>query len=99
VIDGALAFVGGMDVCEARWDDRRHLAEHPLRYSRGRPQKPYHDVQAFVAGGDVAAALAELFVERWARSGGEPPVLAQAEEPPPVPLPRGCCHCLPARSL
>jgi phosphatidylserine/phosphatidylglycerophosphate/cardiolipin synthase-like enzyme len=96
VIDGALAFRGGMDVCEARWDDRRHLAEHPLRYSHGRPQKPYHEVQAFVAGGDAPTALGDLFVQRWARAGGDPLVLPPALEsprfePPPglLPLPGG----------
>ena len=40
VIDGHLAFLGGMDICEARWDDRRHLAENPVRLARGWPQKP-----------------------------------------------------------
>ena len=98
VIDGALAFVGGMDVCEARWDDRRHLATHPLRYSRGKPQKPYHDVQAFVAGGDAPAAFAELFVERWARGGGDPLVLPPAPESPPVEPPTGLLP-LPAGTL
>lgn len=89
VIDGALAFVGGMDVCEARWDDRRHLAEHPLRLSHGRPQKPYHEVQAFVAGGDAPLALVDLFVERWTRSGGDPLVLTSAAEAPCFELPAG----------
>jgi phosphatidylserine/phosphatidylglycerophosphate/cardiolipin synthase-like enzyme len=31
VIDGGHAFLGGMDVCESRWDDRRHLGANPLR--------------------------------------------------------------------
>ena len=98
VIDGALAFLGGMDLCEARWDDRRHLAQHPLRYSRGKPQKPYHDVQAFAAGGDAPAALAELFVERWGRHGGDPLVLPPPPDSPTVELPRGLLP-LPAGAL
>jgi phosphatidylserine/phosphatidylglycerophosphate/cardiolipin synthase-like enzyme len=89
VMDGALAFAGGMDVCEARWDDRRHLATNPLRLSHGHPQKPYHDVQAFVAGGDGPAALADLFVERWARARGDALTLPPAAEPPRVEPPRG----------
>ena len=72
VVDGSLAFLGGMDVCEARWDDRRHLANNPLRLSRGHPQKPYHDVQAWLAGREPARALEDLFTERWRRSGGPP---------------------------
>lgn len=79
VIDGRLAFLGGMDVCEARWDDRRHLAGNPVRLSRGRPQKPYHDVQCYFAGGSVPGVLEELFFERWTLAGGTVPAL-----PPPV---------------
>ena len=72
VVDGGLAFLGGMDVCEARWDDRRHLADNPLRLSRGRPQKPYHDAQAWLAGRETVQALEDLFRERWQRAGGPP---------------------------
>jgi phospholipase D1/2 len=78
VVDGGLAFLGGMDVCEARWDDRRHLADNPLRLSRGRPQKPYHDVQAWLAGREAARALEDLFSERWQRAGGPPLELRSA---------------------
>jgi phosphatidylserine/phosphatidylglycerophosphate/cardiolipin synthase-like enzyme len=70
VIDGELAFVGGMDLCGHRWDDRRHLAEYPER--RDPPQKPYgpyHEMQACVAG-PAARHLVSLFQERWARAGG-----------------------------
>lgn len=70
VFDGAHGFLGGMDVCEARWDDRRHRGDNPLRTTRGKPHKPYHDVQAWVAGRSVAAALEEEFGRRWERAGG-----------------------------
>jgi phosphatidylserine/phosphatidylglycerophosphate/cardiolipin synthase-like enzyme len=83
VVDGALAFLGGMDVCEARWDDRRHLAVNPLRVSRSKPAKPYHDVQAYLAGGTAPLALHELFQERWHRSGGPP--LCSPDPPSPTP--------------
>ena len=72
VVDGALAFLGGMDVCECRWDDRCHRAVNRWRTSRGKPVKPYHDVQVYLAGGDAPAALGALFVERWRRAGGAP---------------------------
>lgn len=72
VIDGRVACLGGMDVCEARWDDRCHREDNPWRISRGQPQKPYHDVQVYLAGRAPAAALIELFREQWSRAAGEP---------------------------
>ena len=85
IVDGGLAFLGGMDVCEARWDDRHHRAVNPLRLSRGHRQKPYHDVQAWLTGREVARALEELFAERWERAGGRRLSLAPAD-PPTVAL-------------
>jgi phospholipase D1/2 len=81
VIDGGLSFLGGMDVCEARWDDRRHLADHPFRLSHARPQKPYHDVQAWLAGPETAGALEDLFRDRWRRAGGPALELRSADRP------------------
>jgi phospholipase D1/2 len=72
VIDGQLAFLGGIDLCESRWDDRRHLGKNPSRISRGRKQKPYHDVQGYFVGPGVAGALTDLFCQRWKCSGGDP---------------------------
>jgi phosphatidylserine/phosphatidylglycerophosphate/cardiolipin synthase-like enzyme len=72
VFDGTHAFLGGMDVCESRWDDRCHRGVNPLRVSRGRPFKPYHDVQAYLAGRETCAVLEELFLERWAHAAGQP---------------------------
>lgn len=70
VIDGALAFAGGMDICSHRWDDRCHLRENPLRKdSRGKPYEPYHDIQACLIG-PVARKLSDLFALRWESSGG-----------------------------
>jgi phospholipase D1/2 len=84
VIDGRVAFAGGMDVCESRWDDRWHRADNPLRVTRGARVKPYHDVQAYLAGGDAPRVLQALFVERWRRAGGEPPVLGPEPRGRPV---------------
>jgi phosphatidylserine/phosphatidylglycerophosphate/cardiolipin synthase-like enzyme len=82
IVDGALAFLGGMDVCEARWDDRCHRAVNPVRLSRGKPQKPYHDVQAYLRGGSAVPALQALFAERWARAGGGPLPLPPRDRAP-----------------
>lgn len=70
VIDGVQSFVGGIDLCEARWDERDHRSVNLLRTSRGKPVKPYHDVQAHLTGRQAGAALRDLFVERWSRSPG-----------------------------
>ena len=80
IIDGQLAFTGGMDICDCRWDDRSHPARSTLRCDSGRdPHGPYHDVQAAVTG-PVVERLVELYEARWFNSGGGPLRL-----PPPVP--------------
>jgi len=72
VVDGAVGFLGGIDICDARWDDCDHRAEHPDRVNvAGDPCKPYHDLQAGV-GGDIVASLARIFVERWQRATEQP---------------------------
>jgi len=70
VIDRSIAFAGGIDLCEARWDDRKHRQDNPSRVSHGVPAKPYHDLQAYFVGCDTADVLRELFEDRWARTAG-----------------------------
>jgi phospholipase D1/2 len=71
VIDGIIAFAGGMDICDERWDDREHLAVDPLRVNAaGEPCRPNHEVQAAVVG-EAALSLAEVFRERWLAACGE----------------------------
>ncbi len=41
VVDGELSFLGGLDLCDHRWDDRSHTNKNPLRVSRGEPHKPF----------------------------------------------------------
>jgi phosphatidylserine/phosphatidylglycerophosphate/cardiolipin synthase-like enzyme len=70
VIDGQFAFVGGLDICSNRWDDRRHLSKNPYRKNpEGKPYEPYHDLQSYHIG-PAALQLAELFQLRWLHSGG-----------------------------
>ena len=72
IIDGQLAFTGGMDICDCRWDDRSHPARSTLRCDSGRdPHGPYHDVQTVVTG-QVVERLVELYEARWFNSGGGP---------------------------
>lgn len=81
VLDGELAFLGGLDLCDHRWDDRRHIIPNPLRVSRGAPHQPFHDVQACLRGGQAPRKLAQLFEARWRAAGGAPLEL---------PAPTGC---------
>jgi phosphatidylserine/phosphatidylglycerophosphate/cardiolipin synthase-like enzyme len=71
VVDGAIGFVGGIDLCDARWDDCEHLAENTDRVNVvGDPCKPYHDVQACFTG-EIVTPLVQVFVERWQRATGD----------------------------
>jgi phosphatidylserine/phosphatidylglycerophosphate/cardiolipin synthase-like enzyme/uncharacterized membrane protein YdjX (TVP38/TMEM64 family) len=70
VVDDALAFAGGMDLAEARWDTSEHRADEPRRVtSANQPYRAYHDVQLMVDGA-AAGALGDLVRERWRRATG-----------------------------
>ena len=71
VVDDAVAFVGGLDICARRWDTPRHDAVDPRRMDvGGKPYAPFHDVQIAVDG-PAAAALGMLARRRWERATGE----------------------------
>ena len=72
VIDGQLSFLGGLDLCDHRWDDRSHHDPNPLRVSRGEPHRPFHDVQSYAVSTGIGAKLTELFEARWRAAGGQP---------------------------
>src|SRR5882724_5603794 len=71
VIDNAVAFAGGLDLAEHRWDTPDHLPRDPHGAdSFGRLYPPYHDVQLMVDS-DAAAALGDLVRECWRRATGK----------------------------
>ena len=85
VVDGQVAFVGGIDICTSRWDRRAHELDDPSRTNReGGPSKAYHDMQAFVRGPAVKP-LEDLFCERWLHNGGERLELSAVDAPPALP--------------
>ena len=87
VVDDAVAFVGGLDITQRRWDTSEHLADEPRRRDpAGAPYGPFHDVQA-VVDANAARALGELVRERWLRSGASKPRAPLAT--PPDLWPRG----------
>jgi phospholipase D1/2 len=71
VIDGIIAFVGGLDLCSGRWDERDHRADNPQRSNADETRyQPFHDIQAYHVG-PVAQKLAEHFTARWECTGCE----------------------------
>lgn len=70
VVDDALAFCGGIDLTKNRWDTPEHRPDDPRRINpENKRYRPFHDVQAAVDG-EAAAALGDLFRERWQRATG-----------------------------
>lgn len=67
VIDDSLAFCGGIDATDGRWDTREHRSDDPRRAREGNPSPPWHDLTA-VMSGPAAAALSELARKRWRRA-------------------------------
>ncbi len=87
VVDDAVAFSGGLDVCKWRWDTSEHLPENELRVDPdGVNYPPFHDVQ-MVVDGEAASSLARLVRLRWERACGELPLKVnqnEVEDPWPV---------------
>lgn len=81
VIDDALAFCGGIDMTNDRWDTHHHKDGDPRRVRpSGRAYGAFHDATMAVDG-PAAAALGDLARERWRRATGE------RIEPPPSASP------------
>lgn len=77
VIDDALAFCGGIDMTDDRWDTSDHDDHDPRRVRpSGRAYGAFHDATMAVDG-SAAAALGSLARERWRRATKE-----QIEPPP-----------------
>ncbi len=71
VVDDQVAFSGGLDLTQRRWDTNEHRASDPRRVDpEGHSYGPFHDVQIAVEG-DVARTLGELARERWKLATGE----------------------------
>jgi phospholipase D1/2 len=71
VVDGRLAFCGGIDLTAGRWDRPEHRPDEPARGQIGRtPRPPFHDCMLMVEG-EPARALHELVRERWHCATGE----------------------------
>jgi phospholipase D1/2 len=70
VIDDRLAFSGGLDFTDERWDMPSHLGKDRRRRDlRQNRYQPFHDTTLMVEG-EAARWLGELARGRWRRSGG-----------------------------
>lgn len=97
VVDGRIAFVGGMDICSSRWDDRYHRDDNPERIDiDGTAYGCYHDIQTYHTGPAVKPLL-DLFAQRWLDSGGEPLKLAAADTE--IPFDTAQAFPLPTRQV
>lgn len=68
VVDDSLAFCGGIDVTDGRWDRRDHSPNDPLRrLKNGEIAQPWHDATTVISG-DAAAELSKLCRMRWKRA-------------------------------
>jgi len=70
-IDDCLAFCGGIDMTDERWDTRAHRDDDPGRHRPdGTRYKPWHDATTALSG-PVAGVLAEVARDRWQRASGQ----------------------------
>ena len=70
VVDDRVAFAGGLDLSQWRWDTREHKVDDPRRKDpSGNGYPPFHDIQMAVSG-EAAACLGEVARDRWQRAGG-----------------------------
>ncbi|MEX1314423.1 MAG: hypothetical protein AB1Z38_09600, partial [Desulfotignum sp.] len=71
VIDNQVAFCGGLDLTNSRWDTPEHRLNDPRRVTpEGDPYSPFHDIQVALEG-EAAEALGQLFTDRWKWATGK----------------------------
>ncbi len=71
VVDDHVAFAGGLDFADSRWDTREHRPDDPRRENvYGMRYPPFHDIQMMVEG-KAARSLGDLVRDRWYWATGE----------------------------
>jgi phospholipase D1/2 len=82
IIDGKLAFCGGLDLTGGRWDTRDHAPDNQHRKGPdGEPYGPFHDMQS-VVDGETAQALTDLVSDRWERAACRTPYCPETKGDP-----------------
>lgn len=88
VVDGTVAFCGGIDLTLGRWDTTSHHRADPRRTNAGetQPYSPVHDVMLAVDSG-AARALQSVASERWRQGTGRAlPIPEMGSDPWPAAL-------------
>lgn len=78
VIDDVVAFSGGMDVTQGRWDRRQHHVTNKFRDSTSPDEAiketcPFHDIHCVFAG-ETVADIADWVRKRWTIATGNAPI-------------------------
>ena len=82
IVDDQVAFLGGLDLCDSRWDSRRHEKHEKRRIDlHQKPYKPFHDIQVGLRG-PIVRDLCEIFVADWRRAVGRAPETVAASGGP-----------------
>ncbi len=71
VIDGRMAFCGGLDLTRGRWDSTEHRPGDPRRINPGDsdPYPPFHDTM-MVVDAEAAQVFDRIVRDRWWRATG-----------------------------
>lgn len=75
LVDDEVAFCGGMDIAQDRFDSREHRPSNHVRIDQGPLDgdfhcfEPYHDTQ-MVMTGDIVKQFSQIARERWLRGCG-----------------------------
>jgi phospholipase D1/2 len=67
--DDKVAFAGGLDLTNSRWDSPQHTPDDPRRVFEEKPYPPFHDTMIAVEG-EAAAELAAIVRKRWHAATG-----------------------------
>ena len=82
IIDGKVAFCGGLDLSNGRWDTREHASKnHDRLDTAGQPYGPFHDMQC-VVDGEAAAAITDLIEARWESAACRKPLRPDTDNDP-----------------
>ncbi|HET6265389.1 MAG TPA: VTT domain-containing protein [Usitatibacter sp.] len=70
IVDDLIAFAGGLDLTNKRWDSPKHAPRDPRRTFQDEPYPPFHDAMIAVDG-EAARELAKTVRGRWEMATGK----------------------------